>query len=612
MRNCRADRPVFALLGRGLLAATLAVGSAAAATVEPPTVEPLAVESPEVTTGAPPVTIERAAPGVLPDAPQPPPAAKPKGSGRAVSGVEVHDLKAPDPNTIGVLDDSQGGFGVEMWDGTATVTVRRFLPLLPATTPSRALRQLSRRLLLTTAALPRDEKPDQQPPLLQLRAEALMAMGELEGLAALLKAAPTAAMTAPLSRLKLDALLLAGETQAACAELGTAQAAGADPYLVKVQVFCHMAAGRSLEGNLALDLMRDRKDADHAFVAAAEVMGGLPPGRTDKLVASSPVHFAAFKAAKLPLPATAAESTQPAVLRALATATNAPSEVRLAAAEKAEAMGALDTEALRQAYAAVTFTPAELQQPLAQAATDKGAKARALLYRAARQEAQPAAKAEIVGRALRLAAERGGFAATARLYAPLLTEWKIDTAPAGFAPLAARALYAAGQPEAALRWLTAARANSETAKEAAALWPLARFNDTNEDKPPAAAEIAAWREGRTPPADQAERRGALGLGLLAALGDHVPAAEWLLTLPSTVAGPGGPQPRPALKAMLRLATEGLQLGETVLLTLVALGDGGLDKADPDTILRAVSGLRLLGLDKEARALAVEAALANGV
>ncbi|MBI2236182.1 MAG: antifreeze protein [Magnetospirillum sp.] len=603
MRNCRTDRLAFTLLGSGLLAAALTVGPAFAGTVEPPPGE------------ASEVTIERAAPGVLPDAPQPPSpvSAKPKGNGRAVSGVEVQELTAPDPNTIGVLDDKQGGFGVEMWDGTAAVTVRRFLPHLPAAVPSRALRNLSRRLLLTAAALPPDDRQDQspgQPSLLQLRAEALMAMGDLEGLTALLTVAPTAVMTPALSRLKLDSLLLAGETQAACAALAAAQAGGSDPALAKAQVFCHMAAGRTLEGNLALDLMRDRKDADHAFIAAAEVMGGLPPGRTDKLVASTPLHFAAFRAAKLPLPATAAETTQPAVLRAVAAAPNAPPEARLTAAEKAEAIGALDTETLRQAYAAVTFTPAELQAPLAQAATDKGTKARALLYRAAQQETQPAAKAEIVGRALKLATERGGFAATARLYAPLLADWAIETAPAGFTPVAARALYAAGQPEAALRWLAAARANSETAKEAAALWPLARLN-AEEDRP-AAAAIAAWREARSLPADQAERRAVLGLGLLAAVGEPIPAAEWLATLPATLSAPGGPQPRPALKAMLRVATDGLHLGETVLLTLVSLGDTGLDKADPDTILRAVAALRLLGLDKEARALAVEAALANGV
>ena len=60
------------------------------------------------------------------------------------------------------------------------------------------------------------------------------------------------------------------------------------------------------------------------------------------------------------------------------------------------------------------------------------------------------------------------------------------------------------------------------------------------------------------------------------------------------------------------AGDGLRLGETVLLTLVILGETGLDKIDADTLNRVVVALRLVGLDREARELAIEAALANGV
>ena len=49
--------------------------------------------------------------------------------------------------------------------------------------------------------------------------------------------------------------------------------------------------------------------------------------------------------------------------------------------------------------------------------------------------------------------------------------------------------------------------------------------------------------------------------------------------------------------------------ETVV---VALGETGLDKADPDTLNRVVVFLRMVGLEREARGLAMEAALANGV
>ena len=55
-----------------------------------------------------------------------------------------------------------------------------------------------------------------------------------------------------------------------------------------------------------------------------------------------------------------------------------------------------------------------------------------------------------------------------------------------------------------------------------------------------------------------------------------------------------------------------RLGETVLLSLLALGESGPGDADPVVLSRVLSSLRNIGLEAEARALAVEAALAAGL
>jgi hypothetical protein len=525
---------------------------------------------------------------------------------------EASELKAPDPNAVGVLDDKQGSFGVDMWEGTSAATVRRFLPSLPAATPSRAMRGLMRRLLLTAAA-PADGGQNAQnaqtPSLLLLRAERLYAMGEMDGLTQLLRAAPVALMNPALQRMKVDALLLGGDTAAACAEMPAVQGGPADATLAKMQVLCPLVSGRTMEGKFGIDLMRERKDADNAFIAAAEVLGGLPPGNVDKLPNLAPIHIAAFRAAKMSLPADTANTTQPALLRAVALSPNAPVEVRLLAAERAEAVGALDADSLRQLYASLTFTPAELQAAVQ--GGDKNAKARWLLFRVAQLENQPVLRSEAITKALKSAADRNAYAAAARLYAPLMVEIKPAAELAGFAPVAARALYAAGRADMAANWLAVAAANADTAKDAAALWPLARLSTGRDDKPTPPSVIEAWRTAKDLPPDQAERRAAVGLALVSAVGEPVPAAQWLSLLdgPLLAVAPG---PRPALKAMLRSATEGLHVGETVLLSLAALGETGLDKADPDTLNRVVVALRQVGLDHEARDLAVEAALANGI
>jgi hypothetical protein len=430
-------------------------------------------------------------------------------------------------------------------------------------------------------------------------------MGEVEGLASLLKSAPAALVSPTISRLKIDTFLLAGDAKAACAEAATH--GGGDS---RLNVFCLLSGGKVLEANMALDIMRERKDADHAFIAAAEAMGGTPPARVDRLPNPIPLHLAAFKAAKIPLPADAANAASPAMLRILSESPGLSNETRLVAAERAEAMGVIDTDSLRRLYGATTLSPAE--QQAAQSQGDRSPLGRVLLLRAAQAEQNPAIRADLVGRVLTAGIERGALGGTARLYAPIIADLKPAPELAPFAGILARALHAAGRPETAASWVALAKADPTHAKSADDLWPLSRlYRPALSGEAGSTTQYAAWRAARELPPDQAERRALVALDLLQAVGEKVPQTEWL-SLSPVPAATAPVQPRPAVKAMLRSAAEGLRLGETVLLSLVALGETGLDKADPDSLNRVIAALRMVGLEKEARELAVEAALANGV
>jgi hypothetical protein len=61
----------------------------------------------------------------------------------------------------------------------------------------------------------------------------------------------------------------------------------------------------------------------------------------------------------------------------------------------------------------------------------------------------------------------------------------------------------------------------------------------------------------------------------------------------------------------RAATE-KRIGETVLTTLILARDGERLTGEPVVLARIVAGLELVGLDSEARAVAVEAALDAGL
>jgi hypothetical protein len=71
-------------------------------------------------------------------------------------------------------------------------------------------------------------------------------------------------------------------------------------------------------------------------------------------------------------------------------------------------------------------------------------------------------------------------------------------------------------------------------------------------------------------------------------------------------------PSPALWRVFGDAAESRRVGETVLLAALSLGDLPLDQASPMLLHGLITNLRLVGLDAEARALALEAALAAGL
>nr|CAM74180.1 hypothetical protein MGR_2053 [Magnetospirillum gryphiswaldense MSR-1] len=97
------------------------------------------------------------------------------------------------------------------------------------------------------------------------------------------------------------------------------------------------------------------------------------------------------------------------------------------------------------------------------------------------------------------------------------------------------------------------------------------------------------------------------LGVLAGLGAKVPDSAWLevLSLPA-----GGPNP--GLFALMQGAALDARLGGTLLAGLSTMGDVPLDRVDPMTLSEVISALAVVGLAEDARQLALEALLANGI
>lgn len=544
-----------------------------------------------------------------------PKAAEPAGPAPATMSpglIQVDTLSTIDPDTAGVLSEDEGGFGIAMWAGTGRALVDTLLPRLPVNATSATMRDLMRRLLLSTAQVPQGES--ESGGLVALRVRLLAAMGDTSGVDALLKATPGRNQNEQLMRIEADARFLANDNARACA-LAAGQIREQDSaYWQKAFIFCQALAGENDKAALGVALLREMGEEDAVFF---DLVGALASGKTptiESLPDPSPLHLAMARVVKAQLPPDVISSNRPAVLRTVAVSPNAPVELRLEAAERAAAAGALAVDALRQLYTSISFSDEELANPLSKAEAESGPLSRALLYRTSLVQTVPAAQAEAVARALSLAREGGRYASTVRVFMPVIKRIPPSAELLWFAPEAVRALLINGDRETALVWLGVLRAsglfNQEAKAALTALSPVVRLAGSGVAQDWSPEGLTGWWEGEKDK-EGARQRAALLYSLFGAFDETVPAASWEALL-------DGPQritvamPSPALWYRLASAADNARVGETVLLALLALGEGGPGQADPVILRRVLASLRGSGLEDEARALAVEAAVEAGL
>ncbi len=293
------------------------------------------------------------------------------------------------------------------------------------------------------------------------------------------------------------------------------------------------------------------------------------------------------------------------MLLAGAGAEGGPLPQRLAAAERAAAFGALPLDRLRALYEKLEITPEERANALSRAAAEKGPRAHALLYVAAKAQPNGSARAEILQALLAQARRDGDLVLIARIVEKLVLEMRASADLAWFAGDATRVLLLTGHPTEARAWF--AIAEPDTAR---GLFPLARLavgRDIAWDGKQLAGAIAATVKLD---ADAGARQAAIVLALLGAFDDPIGPADWsplVARLPlASLDLPGAP-----IWFDLPRAAAAHRIGETVLLALVTAGEGGKLTAQPTRLARAIEALRAAGLESDARALAIEATLAAG-
>jgi hypothetical protein len=518
--------------------------------------------------------------------------------------VEVGNLGDVTPDYAGTLEEGASGFPMDMWKDTDRALVEQLLPRLPPALTSPAMRDLERRLLLTNAEAPTGKGTGVN--LFAARADRLASLGLSRDAAALLAMMPAQLTDKVAARLRLDSLLLAGDVAGACKAVDDVrQIASADSYWQETQIFCQLRAGKADQAGLGLDLLGDQGAKDPAFAKLASALGGQKVA-IDSLPDPTPLDLVMLRAANLPLPRDAAQSRKPGVLAALAQDRALDPALRLAAAEQAAATGAITTAQLQEAYIGVTFPAGGLDNAIATSAGDPGPIGRARLYQAAGGTLQPQARARLLQVSLDRARHQGGYLLAAQVDMAYLLPLAPAPELAWFAGDAGRALYATGHFEQANAWLEMARGNPQTAAAVSALAVYARIAGVGPALSWDPASLEKWRQSAGS-SNGAQRLFAIFEGLGEPMG-----GGWSLIGQPAPGTPGAKAPDPGLLFALSDAAAAHRIGETLLLALYALGPEGPGGCNPLALSRVITGLRQIGLDSEARAIAMEAAIAAGV
>jgi len=578
-------------------------------------------------TPTPDPAAEPAAPPLAEGAPQPlvpapvPSAAlpgNPPPAGPALPGGGTSD-----PEGLGVLTLSEGSFGADLWQGTDRRVVEALLPRLPVNTVSPTLFDLARRLLLTDAPLPPSLLAGQSVApinLLQVRLERLAALGDLAGLNRLLDRLPTAQEPVLRQRLALENLLAEGDEAGACLEArATDPSGGLDAFWTKALLFCQIRDGDRAGAELGLAILRDSAtSADLFFLRLSEAALGLQPLTPADVAAIDPkrirpLEFALIANLGLPLPPSLVREGLPHTRLQLVHDDSALLVDRTAAAEWAVASRRLPPEVLAGLYVSFPFTPEQVDDALASGFSLNGVEARALYFQSISLGGPTEVRTQVAELAMDRAQADGVYEAAARLMLPALGASPSDPGFAWFADTAGRALYALGRYEEATAWLLLARQEAAVSAQAAVaahrLWPYSRLAGVaivaNE------AGLEGWRYAQPDPngarvANQLRLLRVLFQGL--GENDAMPWIDLALGEEETQRA----LPDASLLYALEDASFNGRLGETILLALLLMGERPPAETHPLALNAVLTALMRVGLALEARALAIEAALGNGI
>lgn len=537
--------------------------------------------------------------------------------------LEAAALELLDPSGIGLLPVAES-YGASFWADYDRAAVVKGYEAYQGDITSRALAVIAKKIAKSGVTLPAPEEDGDVLAIVQARLSLLASLGDTAGYISLLERLPVERDWSALVKDFTNKHLLKGELTDACALAAAERATDADSYWLRLAAFCQAAQGNRVGVDFQLGILEEVSQIRPTFYQLIDqilIEASQAPGTVVAEVAALSnslqvdlleVTMARLARAKVPL--LALDDVNPLAVRMMLSLPGVERAAKIDLMGLAVRRTWLDAESL--AAFAVNHQPLEDETEAALAApeSDRRFVIDAALASLSSQADAGSLRADALSKLWERSVEQRIVANTAGGYISL-TKDILPTSKAGkIAAVLTRAALIGGDQELAHQWFTALRAESAGSavvdRDLVGLAPLLAV--VGGDNAPNISEqlLSLWWQGE---AEQEDRyaKASLLFTTLEALGVVVPEQSWNL-LEGGPAVFAGTTPSVALWRRYLIAVQNQDVPKALALSFSLMSEGG-----PATVSGALAGSLLgglmeLGLEKEARLIAIEMLVGQGL
>ncbi|MEE9272083.1 MAG: hypothetical protein V3U57_02245 [Robiginitomaculum sp.] len=205
--------------------------------------------------------------------------------------IQVDQLTPASAYDAGVLDQSKGGLGPSLWQGSSAaqaiaVLEKTRLPLSPSA------HTLARAALLSGGVPPESTNETERAAYMAARLSAILKLEDMESFDAITQRENLNKNDPAFAKIFAQRALLGGNASQACTIADTNTQGRKEPYWIKLRGFCHYTRGELPAAELTMELLRRKGHKDDSFYTLLGYLSAPKKTNFSKDIIKTPLDIA--------------------------------------------------------------------------------------------------------------------------------------------------------------------------------------------------------------------------------------------------------------------------------------------------------------------------------